>query len=108
VEHRCEVCGRIVGAGDLRPWTVTARRRVFQGSRVGQAERPLYQTVEEPRDMKVCEACAARLQAGESVHLILARRVNRQMLMFAALLILIVILTPILLPYVRMALWLNR
>ena len=107
-EDRCEACGKAVHPEGLSPWTTTERRRVFKGSQARQGGGPLYDAVEATRTVRVCEACAGRLAAGEDLHELHSRRVNRQMILFALMLVLIALLTPVLLPYVRTALFLNR
>ena len=103
----CEACARATPAEALRPFATTERLRTFIGARRDGGGGPLYETVERTRTLQVCAACAERLAAGASLHAIRARRVNRQMLLFALMLILIAVLTPILLPWVRSALWLG-
>jgi hypothetical protein len=103
----CEACARATPTEALQPFMTTERLRTFLGVRRDGGGGPLYETVDRPRTLRVCDACAQRLAAGVSLHAIRSRRVNRQMLFFAMLLVLIAFLTPILLPWVRSALWLS-
>jgi hypothetical protein len=103
----CEACARATPKEALQPFTTNERLRTFIGVRRDGGGAPLYETVHRPRTFQVCDACAQRLAAGVGLNAIRSRRVNRQMLLFAMLLILIALLTPILLPWVRSALWLS-
>jgi hypothetical protein len=95
-----------VEVDDLGSWTVTERHRALTGPRRTRgADTPLYRTVERTRTLRVCGICEARLAAGESAHAIRSGQINRQMMLFALFLILIALLTPIFLPFVRSALW---
>jgi hypothetical protein len=89
---------------------VEERRRLQSGPpnlRPGGPGAPLFQDAQISRHHLVCDACAAAMAEGGGSGGLRGRRTAVQMVMFAVVLVLIAVLTPLILPYVMSALWLK-
>ncbi len=109
-ERPCQICGLYAAPEELQSFTYKERVKVFRGSartRPGDGDGPVFGQEPVTRVDRVCDRCAEALAAGKPPSALRGRRAMVQMAFFCAILLLIVVLTPLLLPVFMSALWLR-
>jgi hypothetical protein len=104
----CEICGRPLPP--LKTVVRQERRRVL-ARRAGRPETPpgasVFAVSTFDRVYRLCPPCAEAVEAGRDPHALVGRRAAWQILLFAAILVLLAAVTPFALPFVMSALFLR-
>ena len=105
----CARCGRAVPVDELSLWQQDEQIRVFRGpgrrDQDGSPTRGVYDRVRKRRAYLTCAPCHARLEAGGSLDDIHDRKVILYAAAVVALGVLIIIMTPIVMPGLLIAFW---